>query len=77
MSERSSNLEKAINYKFEDKTLLDNALTHRSVGRVNNERLEYLGDAALGFIIADAIFKKFPQATEGELTRLRALLVRG
>jgi ribonuclease-3 len=77
MSERSSKLEKAINYKFEDETLLDNALTHRSVGRGNNERLEYLGDAALGFIIADAIFKKFPQATEGELTRLRALLVRG
>jgi ribonuclease-3 len=47
------------------------------MGRGNNERLEYLGDAALGFIIADSIFEKFPQATEGELTRLRATLVKG
>ncbi len=77
MSEKPSKFEKIINYKFKDKTLLDVALTHRSVGYSNNERLEYLGDAALGFIIADAIYQKFPQATEGELTRLRALLVKG
>lgn len=77
MSELLSNLEKAIDYKFKDETLLDIALTHRSIGQGNNERLEYLGDAALGFIIADEIFRKFPQATEGELTRLRALLVKG
>mgnify|MGYP001188505557 CR=1 FL=1 len=77
MSELPSKLEKAIDYKFRDETLLDIALTHRSIGQGNNERLEYLGDAALGFIIADAIFQKFPQATEGELTRLRSLLVKG
>ena len=72
-----SNLEKAIDYKFQDEILLETALTHRSFGHGNNERLEYLGDAALGFIIADAIFQKFPQATEGELTRLRSFLVKG
>jgi len=77
MSEQPSKLEKAIDYKFKDQKLLEIALTHRSIGHGNNERLEYLGDAALGFIIADAIYKKFPQATEGELTRLRASLVKG
>ena len=77
MSAQTSKLEKAIDYKFRDETLLDIALTHRSIGQGNNERLEYLGDAALGFVIADAIFHKFPQASEGELTRLRASLVKG
>ncbi len=77
MSAQLSSLEGAIDYIFDDKALLGIALTHRSVGRGNNERLEYLGDAALGFVIADAIFKKFPQATEGELTRIRASLVKG
>ncbi len=77
MSGLLSNLEKAIDYKFQDEALLETALTHRSFGHGNNERLEYLGDAALGFIIADAIFQKFPQATEGDLTRLRSSLVKG
>ena len=77
MSERPSKLEKEIDYTFKDNDLLEIALTHRSVGHSNNERLEYLGDAVLGFIIADAIFTKFPQATEGELTRLRSSLVKG
>jgi ribonuclease III len=77
MNELPSKLEEAIGYKFEDETFLEIALTHRSIGQGNNERLEYLGDAVLGFIIADAIFKKFSQASEGELTRLRASLVKG
>ncbi len=77
MSDRLKNLEIKIEYIFRDKALLESALTHRSVGQDNNERLEYLGDAALGFIIADVIFRKFPQATEGEMTRLRASLVKG
>ena len=77
MRELPSKLEKAIDYKFRDEALLETALTHRSIGQGNNERLEYLGDAAIGFFIADEIFRKFPQATEGELTRLRALLVKG
>jgi ribonuclease III len=57
--------------------LLEQALTHRSFGNNNNERLEYLGDAILGFVIADIIYRKFPDAAEGELTRLRASLVKG
>jgi ribonuclease III len=57
--------------------LLEQALTHRSIGNNNNERLEYLGDAILGFVIADFIYQKFPNASEGELTRLRASLVKG
>ena len=51
------------------------ALTHRSMGAKNNERLEFLGDSILGFVIAQALFEKFPQASEGVLSRLRASLV--
>ena len=57
--------------------MLERALSHRSIGNNNNERLEYLGDAILGFVIADIIYNKFPNASEGELTRLRASLVKG
>ncbi len=64
-------------YTFNDITLLDRALTHRSVGRANNERLEFLGDSLLNFIIAEALFRKFPDAREGDLSRLRATLVKG
>lgn len=51
------------------------ALTHRSVGKKNNERLEFLGDAILGLVIAQILFNKFPSHNEGELSRLRAHLV--
>jgi ribonuclease-3 len=51
------------------------ALTHRSSSRNNNERLEFLGDAVLGQIIADYLYREFPQADEGQLTRTRAMLV--
>ncbi len=57
--------------------MLEQALTHRSIGNNNNERLEYLGDAILGFVITDIIYQQFPTASEGELTRLRASLVKG
>lgn len=70
-------LENNLGYTFVNKTYLNTALTHRSLGHDNNERLEYLGDALLGFIIAEAIYKLYPEATEGELTRLRATLVKG
>lgn len=66
----------ALNYQFKDTSLLELALTHRSVGQLNNERLEYLGDALLGFVIADHIFKRFVNSPEGELTRMRANLVK-
>jgi ribonuclease III len=55
--------------------LLERALTHRSAGGHHNERLEFLGDAVLGLVIADALHQRLPQATEGDLTRLRAALV--
>jgi len=63
-------------YQFNNTSLLEQALTHRSSGKNNNERLEYLGDAILGFVIAELLYKKFPTASEGVLTRLRATLVR-
>ncbi|HBG94279.1 MAG TPA: ribonuclease III, partial [Chromatiaceae bacterium] len=55
--------------------LLLQALTHRSAGPVNNERLEFLGDALLGLVIAEVLWQQFPTADEGELSRRRASLV--
>jgi ribonuclease-3 len=66
-----------LNYHFNDKMLLNIALTHRSVGKPNNERLEFLGDAILSYIIGEALYEAFPKAREGELTRMRAHLVKG
>ena len=70
-------LEGAIDYRFEDRELLERALSHRSVGRRNNERLEFLGDSALNHYVAERLFHRFPDADEGELSRMRAALVRG
>lgn len=70
-------LEASLNYTFRDKSLLQKALSHRSVGAENNERLEFLGDSILNFTAAEALFHKFPTAPEGDLSRLRALLVKG
>lgn len=66
-----------IGYQFKDPALLDLALTHRSYGPKNNERLEFLGDAALNFIIGHAIYQRLPEVKEGELSRYRANLVKG
>ncbi len=63
-------------YNFKDEQILVTALTHRSVGGSNNERLEFLGDALLNCIMAKILFEQFPDANEGELTRLRANLVK-
>jgi ribonuclease-3 len=68
-------LEKRIGHSFKDISLLYQALTHRSYGKDNNERLEYLGDSILGFLVAEALYNRFPTQTEGVLTRLRASLV--
>ena len=65
-----------LDHQFNDQRLLQQALTHRSAGSENNERLEYLGDAVLGFVIAEILFERFPDASEGALTRLRAGLVK-
>lgn len=66
-----------LGYQFKDEELFVQALTHRSAGPLNNERLEFLGDAVLSAVIAQWLFERFPDASEGELTRLRSLLVRG
>ncbi len=68
-------LSRSLGYLFKKPELLQQALSHRSSPGSNNERLEFLGDAILDFIIAEALFDRFPQATEGQLTRLRASLV--
>lgn len=61
-----------IGYTFKDNSWLDLALTHRSIGALNNERLEFLGDSILNFIIAAELYARFTNATEGQLTRMRA-----
>lgn len=69
-------LESALGYAFKDKGLLTTALTHRSYGASHNERLEFLGDGMLNCAIAAALFKRFTDLPEGDLSRLRANLVR-
>lgn len=76
MKQDYSLLYKALVYDFKHPQLLVTALSHRSVGSPNNERLEFLGDALLSCIVAEALFERFPNASEGELTRLRASLVK-
>jgi ribonuclease-3 len=66
-----------LDYRFRDPGLAELALTHRSVGRPNNERLEFLGDALLGAVVAEMLYEAHPRASEGELSRLRAQLVNG
>ena len=70
-------ISKRIGYNFKDEFLLRLALTHRSLGSTNNERLEFLGDSALNFIIGHAVYDLLPNSTEGELSRYRANLVKG
>lgn len=60
-----------------DEALFELALTHRSCGKRNNERLEFLGDAILSFVIADALYQRFPDAREGQMSRLRSRVVKG
>lgn len=68
-------LAKSLELNFNQPELLTVALTHRSVGAHNNERLEFLGDSILGFVIAQKLYDSFPNASEGVLSRLRASLV--
>ncbi len=79
-----SELESTLGFVFEDKSLLQRALTHRSYLNENpnlpwldNERLEFLGDSILGFVTAEYLYHRFPEMKEGDLTSLRAALVRG
>lgn len=70
-------LQARLGYTFTDVGLLQQAVTHRSVGSTNNERLEFLGDSVVNQIIAEAIFRRFPRASEGSMSRMRASLVKG
>lgn len=65
-----------LGYSFQNAALAEQALTHRSHGNSHNERLEFLGDAIVNFVIAEALFQRFPGTREGELTRMRATLIR-
>ena len=69
-------LAQVVGHPFTNADLLAHALTHRSAGGIHNERLEFLGDALLGYVIAEILYQRFPDANEGELTRLRSILVR-
>ncbi|MEE8496420.1 MAG: ribonuclease III [Xanthomonadales bacterium] len=66
-----------IDYRFVDRQLLEQALTHRSRGAVNYERLEFLGDSVLNLVVSSRLFELRPDAHEGDLSRMRARLVRG
>lgn len=69
-------LQKKLGYTFNDEAMLVRALTHRSAGSRHNERLEFLGDSLLSMVIADALFHRFPKVNEGDMSRMRATLVR-
>ena len=76
MDKAESWLFKALDYRFNDVALFRQALTHRSAQGPNNERLEFLGDAVLDFVISEAVFKARPDLPEGDLSRLRSSLVK-
>lgn len=70
------NLEKSIGVQFKDKRLITEALTHKSCKKpYNNERLEYLGDAVLDLVVGEYLYTRFPNANEGNLSKIRASLV--
>jgi ribonuclease-3 len=68
-------LQRRLGHRFRDPALLGLALTHRSAGSANNERLEFLGDGLINFVAADSLYRARPDAEEGDLSRLRASLV--
>ncbi|WP_051640682.1 ribonuclease III [Thiomicrorhabdus sp. Milos-T2] len=70
-------LSKKLGYQFNDISILQHALTHRSMGAINNERLEFLGDSLVNFMIADVLFHQFNRLPEGDMSRVRAHLVKG
>lgn len=69
-------LQQQLGYQFKNLALITQALTHRSYAANNNERLEFLGDGALNYIIAHQLFERFQKLSEGDLSRLRAQLVK-
>jgi ribonuclease-3 len=77
VSSALARLQRQLGYTFKDPELMILALTHRSFASQNNERLEFLGDAILNFVAGEELFQRFPLAREGQLSRLRARLVKG
>ncbi|EJG1669115.1 ribonuclease III [Vibrio parahaemolyticus] len=77
MNSPIDNLERKLGYQFKDAGLINLALTHRSANSKHNERLEFLGDSILSFVIADDLYHRFPKVNEGDMSRMRATLVRG
>ncbi len=78
LEENLSACEKALDYQFQDRSLLLRCLTHSSIARTrldSNERLEFLGDAILGTVVCELLFHRFPEKTEGELTRIKSVVV--
>ena len=75
MTKEVDRLEHSLHYSFADKSLILTALTHRSFGKRNNERLEFLGDSILGYLVAERLFQRFTAAPEGALSRIRSSLV--
>ncbi|QCI24900.1 ribonuclease III [Buchnera aphidicola (Rhopalosiphum padi)] len=73
----ANKIQQVLGYTFTHQDLLKQALTHRSASSKHNERLEFLGDSILSFVIANALYKHFPYIDEGDMSRMRATLVRG
>ena len=69
------NFQQSLSHRFANLELLKQALTHRSAERNNNERFEFLGDSLLGFVVAELLYQEYPDASEGELSRMRASMV--
>jgi len=76
MQDRYDELQQRLGHRFRQTDLLDRALTHRSYGADHNERLEFLGDAVLSLAVSSLLFERFSGSDEGDLTRVRAHLVR-
>jgi len=76
VNDKLPRLENKLGYTFQNKDLLTRAITHRSAGARHNERLEFLGDSILSLVIAEVLFYRFPNVSEGDMSRMRATLVR-
>lgn len=76
MASNVRQLQERLQYQFSDPELLALALSHRSRGSSNNERLEFLGDSILGLTVTDFLYRQFPNAREGDLSRMRSQIVR-
>ncbi|WP_318490226.1 ribonuclease III [Photobacterium leiognathi] len=77
MTTPANRLQRKLGYQFNNSELMTLALTHRSANGNHNERLEFLGDSILSFVVADDLYHRFPSVDEGDMSRMRATLVRG